>query len=105
MEPVIEKIEIGLRSDIPRLGSRVVKSDEGDIAIFRSSDDLFFAISDQCPHRKGPLSQGIMHGNRVTCPLHNWVIDLESGEATGPDQGCTPTYKVEVEGERIYLVR
>ena len=105
MEATMEKIEIGLQSEIPPLGSRVVKSDEGDIAIFRGSDNHFFAIKDHCPHRNGPLSQGIVHGNRVTCPLHNWVIDLESGEATGPDEGCTPTYEVALEGEKLYLVR
>ncbi|MBT3196217.1 MAG: nitrite reductase small subunit NirD [Gammaproteobacteria bacterium] len=98
-----KRIEIGTRSEIPMLGSRIVKSDEGDIAIFRTSQDTFFAVRDSCPHRQGPLSQGIVHGDRVTCPLHNWVIDLQSGEATGPDAGCTPTYQIEQEGERLYL--
>lgn len=80
--------DIGALSDIPQLGSRIVKSAQGDIAVFRAADDAVFALSDSCPHRGGPLSQGIVHGHRVTCPLHNWVLELESGAAIAPDVGC-----------------
>ncbi|GAB4345347.1 MAG: nitrite reductase small subunit NirD [Gammaproteobacteria bacterium] len=97
-------IEIGKLEEIPRLGSRVVRSDDGDIAIFRTSDDQVFAVEDRCPHRGGALSQGIVHGQRVTCPLHNWVIELRSGEAVAPDQGCVSTYAVEVREGRLYLM-
>ncbi|HIJ21641.1 MAG: nitrite reductase small subunit NirD [Gammaproteobacteria bacterium] len=100
-----KRIEIGKPSQIPLRGSRTVSTDEGDIAIFRTAEETFFAVKDSCPHRQGPLSQGIVHGNRVTCPLHNWVIDLESGEATGPDKGCTPTYQIELEGDLLYLTQ
>lgn len=89
--------------DIPRLGSRVVRTDTTDIAVFRTSDDQVFAIRDACPHKNGPLSQGIVHGTSVTCPLHNWKIDLASGEALGADSGCTNTYEAKVENETIYL--
>ncbi len=82
-------IEVGHLNDIPKLGSRVVKSARGDIAVFRSADDEVFAIVDACPHSGGPLSQGIMHGKAVACPLHNWNIDLTTGEVLGPDHGCT----------------
>jgi nitrite reductase (NADH) small subunit len=89
--------------EIPRLGARQIKTDILDIALFRTGDDQVFAIQDHCPHRGGPLSQGIVHGASVTCPLHNWKIDLSSGEVLGPDQGCVKTYRVKVEEGTIYL--
>ena len=95
--------EIAALDDIPQLGSRVVRTDTVDIALFRTASDEVFAIRDACPHRQGPLSQGIVHGTSVTCPLHNWKIDLASGEALGPDEGCTNVYPVKVENGRVYL--
>ena len=89
--------------DIPRLGSRVIQSPAGNIAIFRNNDDEVFALNDRCPHKGGPLSQGIVFDRRVTCPLHNWVISLESGDATGPDEGCTQRYDIRVEDEMVYI--
>jgi nitrite reductase (NADH) small subunit len=88
---------------IPVLGSRVIKTREMDIAVFRGSDDQVFAIRDACPHKGGPLSQGIMHGHSVTCPLHNWKIDLTSGNALAPDNGCSNVFPVKVEGGKVYL--
>ena len=96
-------IEVGRLEDIPQLGARVVKSPAGDIALFRNSDDEVFALRNRCPHKGGPLSEGIVAGRRVTCPLHNWVIELENGSAAAPDVGCTPAYPVQVEGDVIYL--
>ena len=96
-------IEVVKLEDIPKLGSRVVKTDSVDIAVFRTSGDEVFAIKDQCPHKQGPLSQGIVHGTSVTCPLHNWKIDLASGEALGPDEGCTNTYGAKVENGVVYI--
>jgi nitrite reductase (NADH) small subunit len=74
-----------------------------DIAVFRGSDDQVYAIRDACPHKNGPLSQGIMHGHSVTCPLHNWKIDLTSGEALGPDEGCANVFPVKVEDDKVLL--
>jgi nitrite reductase (NADH) small subunit len=96
-------IKIVALEEIPKLGSRVIKTDTVNIAVFRTSDDKVFAMKDQCPHKQGPLSQGIVHGSSVTCPLHNWKIDLASGEALGPDQGCTNVYPVKVENGMVYL--
>ncbi len=96
-------IEVGQLNDIPKLGSRVIKTLNGDIAVFRNSQDEVFALRDACPHKQGPLSQGIVHGKSVTCPLHNWKISLENGEALGPDEGCTGVYAVKLEGEKIFL--
>ena len=89
--------------DIPRLGSRIVRTDTMDVAVFRTADDRIFALRDACPHKGGPLSQGIVHGTSVTCPLHNWKIDLASGEALGPDEGCTNVFETRVENGRILL--
>ncbi|MEC5399625.1 nitrite reductase small subunit NirD [Uliginosibacterium sp. H1] len=91
-------------TDIPSLGSRVVKSEQhGDIAVFRTSDDEVFALHDKCPHKGGPLSQGIVHGRQVTCPLHSWKIQFESGEAVAPDVGCTKPFAVKVEEGTVFL--
>jgi nitrite reductase (NADH) small subunit len=95
--------EIGRLMDIPRQGARVVASSIGDIAVFRALDDTVFAIEDRCPHKGGPLSQGIVHGHAVTCPLHNWVIDLQSGEAAAPDVGCVKRIPIRVEDGRVLL--
>ena len=96
-------IEVGSVNEIPKLGARVVETDKGDIAVFRAADDHIFALRDKCPHKDGPLSQGIVHGHVVTCPLHNWNIDLESGEAKAPDEGCARRYEVKVEGNQVFL--
>ncbi|RVT95773.1 nitrite reductase small subunit NirD [Rhodovarius crocodyli] len=96
-------IDIGTLSDIPRQGARVVKTAQGDIAVFRTLDDTVFALEDRCPHKGGPLSQGIIHGKGVACPLHSWVIDLASGEAQGPDHGCAKRFAVELRDGRLWL--
>ena len=77
---------IGRLSDIPRRGARQVVLPRGPIAVFRTQTDEVYAIDDKCPHKGGPLSQGIVHDGAVTCPLHNWVIDLQTGGAMGADQ-------------------
>lgn len=96
--------DIGRLDEVPRLGSRVVATARGNIAVFRTSDDRVFALEDRCPHKGGPLSQGIVHGNHVTCPLHNWLIDLTSGQAEAPDHGCAPTIPTQVLQDRILLM-
>lgn len=98
-----EWIDIGRLDDIPQQGARTVRTPDGDIAIFRTRDDQVFALWDRCPHKGGPLSQGIVHGHAVTCPLHNWVISLENGEAQGADNGCVHRLRVKVEAGRVFL--
>ncbi|MBN8899275.1 MAG: nitrite reductase small subunit NirD, partial [Rhodospirillales bacterium] len=75
----------------------------GDVAVFRTADDRVFALFDRCPHKAGKLSQGIVHGSSVTCPLHAWVIGLGDGQAQAPDEGCARTVSVRVEDGRILL--
>ena len=95
--------EIISLNEIPKLGSRVLRTDTMDIALFRTATDQVFALRDSCPHKGGPLSQGIVHGTTVTCPLHNWKIDLSSGEALGPDEGCTNRFPVKIEDGKVYV--
>jgi nitrite reductase (NADH) small subunit len=106
-EPIMseqgEWIEVGRLEDIPRQGARVVRRAEGDIALFRTVDDEVFALRDRCPHKGGPLSQGIVHGKRVACPLHDWKIHLDSGQAVAPDEGCAARFPVRMEGEVVFL--
>ena len=91
--------------DIPVLGSRRVAREAGlDVAVFRNDQDEVFALLDRCPHKGGPLSQGIVFGTSVACPLHNWTIGLDSGCAKEPDEGCTPRFAVKVEGGKVPLI-
>ena len=73
------------------------------MAVFRTSDDQVFALLDRCPHKGGPLSQGIVFGSSVACPLHNWNIGLCNGQAAAPDEGCTPKFAVKLEDGVVYL--
>jgi nitrite reductase (NADH) small subunit len=97
-------LEVGNLQDIPQMGSRLVETPQGNIALFRTSDDQVFAIADRCPHKGGPLSQGIVYGHVVTCPLHSWKIDLSTGEAVAPDIGCVNRYAIrQGEGGKLEL--
>jgi len=96
-------VKVGTVEDIPRLGARVVRSAHGDIAVFRNAEDEVFALRDQCPHKGGPLSQGIVFGKTVACPLHNWQIGLCDGQAVAPDEGCTGMFATRIENGVVYL--
>ena len=96
-------LDICALEEINVLGSRIVAGPKGDIAIFRTSNDEVFALDDRCPHKGGPLSEGIVHGTQVTCPLHNWVFDMATGQAQGADRGQVVTHPVRVQGGRIWL--
>jgi nitrite reductase (NADH) small subunit len=95
--------DIGPLEHIPKRGARVVKTPRRDIAVFRTASDEVFALENRCPHRGGPLSEGIVHGRKVACPLHNWIIELETGKAAGADEGCVHRFPVKVEKGRVYL--
>lgn len=90
--------------DVPLLGARVVETASGaPIALFRTAEMDVMAVLDRCPHRGGPLSQGLVHGKRVTCPMHSWQIELATGEAVAPDVGCAKSYATFLEGGDVYM--
>ena len=101
----LDWIDVGAVTDIPFRGARRVPTPKGDVAVFRTGDGRVFALKDSCPHKQGPLSQGIVHGHAVTCPLHSWNIDLATGEPMGADagKGCTPVVPLQVREGRILL--
>jgi len=101
-----EWLDLGPVSDIPLRGARSVPvAGAEEIAVFRTGDDRFYALVNRCPHKGGPLSQGIVHGDKVSCPLHDWKVSLVTGEAAAPDKGCVPTIPVKVVAGRIFIFR
>lgn len=96
-------LRVGLLSEIPRMGAKTLEASIGRVAVFRTSDDQIFALEDACPHRGGPLSQGIVSGCKVYCPLHDWCIELQSGQAVAPDVGHTGTLAVRIEDNAVYV--
>ncbi|HEY6095864.1 MAG TPA: nitrite reductase small subunit NirD [Gallionellaceae bacterium] len=95
--------QVATLNDIPPLGSRVIQSAQGEIALFRTATDEVFALLDKCPHKGGHLSQGIVYGKKVACPMHNWQINLEDGNAVGPDVGCARHFPVRLEGQTVFI--
>jgi nitrite reductase (NADH) small subunit len=92
--------------ELPVLGARVLErseADGGNVAVFRNDKDVVFALLDKCPHKGGPLSQGIVFGERVACPLHNWTIELKSGDAVAPDVGCTARFDVKIDNGDVFV--
>ena len=96
-------IKITELENIPSMGSRVVHYGDIEIAVFKTRDNSVFAINNECPHKQGKLSEGLIHGTNVTCPMHNWNIDLKKGEALGGDSGCTNVYESKIENDILYL--
>ncbi len=90
-------------TEIPKLGARVVRTESNEIGVFRTEDDRVFAINNRCPHKGGPLSQGIVYGDKVACPLHSWKISLVDGKAEEPDVGETACFQVKVEDGIVFL--
>ena len=100
MSKWIKIIEI---ENIPKMGSRVVQYGDIEIAIFKTRDDSIFVINNECPHKQGKLSEGLVHESVVTCPMHNWDVDLKSGEVLGNDNGCTNVYESKIEENMIFI--
>jgi len=100
-------IDVGALGEIPVRGARTIKMGAGseEIAVFRTAANKVYALVNRCPHKQGPLSQGIVHGDAVACPLHNWRISLSTGEALGEDKGCVPTIAVRIDAGRILISR
>ena len=90
-------------NEIPEMGSRVLFYKNEEIALFKTREGNVYAVNNLCPHKKGKLSEGLVHDGSVTCPLHNWVIDLETGVAKGEDNSCTNIYETQIKSGLIYL--
>ena len=90
---MVEKFNLGNVNDIP-LGQGIcyiVKGEE--IAVFRSRDGRISALENRCPHRQGPLSEGIVGNGKIVCPLHGHKFDLASGQ--GAEKGeCVRVFKI-----------
>jgi nitrite reductase (NADH) small subunit len=84
--------------NIPLREGRSVRIGSREIAIFNLGD-RFLAVENRCPHKGGPLSEGIVSGSLVVCPLHSWKIDLECGAIKKPaDIGaCVKRFSTRVE--------
>lgn len=95
--------QIGVLNDIPRQGARRVNYGDTTIAVFRTTNDEVFALEDKCPFKDGPLSEGIVHGKTVSCPITNWVISLENGEAQGADEGTAQSYPIKMDADSVLI--
>lgn len=98
-----EWVEVARIDDIPVRGARRIDTGEKVVAVFRTASDAVFALEDRCPHKGGPLSDGIVHDDCVTCPLHNWVIGLADGEVKGVDEGSVERFGVRLDGDAVML--
>ena len=100
-------LDVGALGEIPVRGARTIKmgADGEEVALFRTAANKVYALVNRCPHKHGPLSQGIVHGDAVACPLHNWRISLSTGEALGEDKGCVPTIPVKIDAGRVLISR
>jgi nitrite reductase (NADH) small subunit len=103
VETELEWIEAGRLDEIPTQGARVLRREGGDIAVFRTAEDEVFALRNRCPHKGGPLSEGIVFGRHVACPMHNWCLDLATGQAREPDKGCALSYPTRVLDGRVLV--
>jgi nitrite reductase (NADH) small subunit len=95
--------DLGPLVQFPLLGARVIERAQGNVAVFRTKDNQVFALLDQCPHKGGPLSQGIVFGESVSCPLHQWTINLTSGIANEPDIGCTARFETKIVNGQVHI--
>lgn len=95
--------EVCAVSDIPRRAAIRIDYQGQRIAVFRTARGDVRALEDKCPHKGGPLSAGIVHGDCVTCPLHNWDISLETGRALGADEGFTRRFNAKVENGKVFV--
>ncbi len=96
-------IEVCKLDEIPKGAGRTVRTADAVIALFRLSDDSVRAVENRCPHKGGPLAEGIVSGRDVLCPLHNQRIHLDTGEVAPPDSGCVRVFETRIEDDRVLL--
>lgn len=98
-----EKIKIMSAADLPVQIGKEVRIKDTFIALFRLANGDIRAVENRCPHKNGPLAEGIVSGEFVFCPLHDWKISLQTGEVQKPDDGCIQTYEVQIIDGDIYI--
>lgn len=100
----MSKIEISSVEQLPEKLGKCVKVRDMELALFRSSSGQIYALENRCPHKGGDLSQGIVSGEFVFCPLHDWKICMKDGKVQEPDHGCVKTYKVEMNDDKLFIL-
>ena len=97
-------VYVASTGDILPGSARIFRKQDGkEISIFHLTDGRVLALRNRCPHKGGPLSEGIVSNHYVFCPLHDWKINLEDGQVQAPDTGCVKTFPVKVEGGKIFV--
>jgi nitrite reductase (NADH) small subunit len=101
-ETTTPKMNLGSLNRIPMGQGRCYVVGTEEVAVFRQRDGRLFAVQNRCPHRQGPLSEGVGGGGHVICPLHGHRFNLETGAGTDPGE-CLKVYKLEVREGEIWL--
>ena len=100
----LTEIKLGPTSDIPPGEGRVYQIEGERIAVFRTRAQEVYAVQAECPHKRGPLADGLVGGETVICPLHGWKFDLKTGQALFGDCGLK-TYPVSVDEAQNVVLR
>ncbi|OLN23927.1 nitrite reductase [Domibacillus antri] len=103
MEKTIEKVKAASFQEMPEKIGQTIRIGSVEIALFKLADGHVRAIENRCPHKGGVLAQGIVSGEHVFCPMHDWRINTTDGKAAAPDHGCVKTYDVKIEGDDVYI--
>jgi len=104
MKKMIERVKVLKVDDVAKDFGKTIRIGELEIALFRLKNGKFHAIENRCPHRGGVLVEGMVSGQHVFCPMHDWKIDVTTGKVQEPDHGCVKTFEIEVEGDDVYLL-
>ncbi|MEK9198473.1 nitrite reductase small subunit NirD [Ureibacillus sp. 179-F W5.1 NHS] len=104
MKQVVERIKVLKIDEVAKDFGKTIRVGETEIALFHLKSGEFYAIENRCPHKGGVLVEGLISGQHVFCPMHDWKIDVTTGKVQEPDHGCVKTYQVEVKGDDVYIL-
>ncbi len=104
MEKVVERIRVATLSELPRNLGKTVSIGPYEIALFHLGNGKIRAIENRCPHKGGVLAEGIISGEHVFCPMHDWKINVSDGNVQAPDTGCVKTFEVEVDRDEVFII-
>lgn len=100
----IQRIKVAAVDEIPQKLGKTIYIGPHEIALFHLETGEFRAIENRCPHKGGVLVEGMVSGEHVFCPMHDWKINVNDGQVQKPDNGCVKTFKVEVENNEVFIV-